>query len=102
MAALKTAKARSKDITNDSKSYAKNLNLAVLHRILQALVEQSPIKVTNLAMFSRMNHIVCKKYLQTMCKLGWIEILSHHDHTLIKLSEMGIKIQTALNFLGQT
>ena len=56
--------------------YAKNLNLEVILRILQVLREHSPVKITNLAMYSRMNHIKCKKYLQSMCHLGWIEFLA--------------------------
>ena len=82
--------------------YAKNLNIEVILRILQVLREHSPVKITNLAMYSRMNHIKCKKYLQSMCHLGWIEFLAHHDNNLIKITELGIKTQTMIDSLGQT
>ena len=102
MAVLKTAKTRNKDETKNTESYAKSINLGVIHRILHALGEQSPIKVTNLAMHSRMNHIVCKKYLRSMCILGWIEFLALSGDNLIKLTDTGIKIQTVLDSLGFT
>src|SRR5712664_10236 len=102
MAVLKTAKTRNKDVTKNTESYAKSLNLVVIHRILDALREKSPIKVTNLAMYSRMNHIVCRKYLRSMCFLGWVEFLSYSGNTLIKMTDTGIKIQTVLDSLGFT
>ena len=102
MTVIKTAKARNKDITKSTESYAESLNLRVIHRILHALGEQSPIKVTNLAMHSRMNHIMCKKYLRSMCILGWIEFLALSGDNLIKLTDTGIKIQTVLDSLGFT
>ena len=103
MAHLKSAKAWNKKYNKGSTElYAKNLNLEVMRRILTVLVEQNPIKITNLAMFSRMNHVICKKYLQSMCKLGWIAFLSPDDYSLIKLTEMGIKIQVILDSLNYT
>src|SRR5437773_12309504 len=102
MAVLNTAKTKNKDVTKSTESYAESLNLRLIHRILHALGEKSPIKVTNLAMHSRMNHIVCKKYLRSMCILGWIEFLALSGDNLIKLTDTGIKIQTGLDSLGLT
>ena len=100
MVAPKIFKIGNKSKTKDlGDSYAKNLNLGVTRRILQVLKEQSPIKITNLAMYSRMNHIVCKRYLESMNVLGWIELLSHSKNILIKLTDSGIKIQTMLDSL---
>jgi predicted transcriptional regulator len=101
MVVLEIAQAGNREVTKSPESYAKNLNLEVMHRILQVLIEQGPIKITNLAMHSSLNHITCKKYLQSMGKFGWIKFMSD-NYTLIMLTEVGVKIQKALNSLAQT
>ena len=99
MAGLGIAKVLNKS-KRGTDSYAKNLNLGVIHRILDVLGEQGPIKITNLAMYSRMNHIVCKKYLRTLRILGWIEFPSHASNLLIKITDQGKKIQAILDSLN--
>ncbi|MGI0074028.1 MAG: hypothetical protein ACREA3_09475 [Nitrosotalea sp.] len=54
----------------------KSINVDVMNRILKVLYEQSPVKITNLAMSSGLNYNTCKRYLHLMGIFGWIETSS--------------------------
>ncbi|HYL67006.1 MAG TPA: winged helix-turn-helix domain-containing protein [Nitrosopumilaceae archaeon] len=75
----------------------KNINVDVMNRILKVLYEQSPIKLTNLAMASGLNYNTCKRYLHLMKIFGWIETSSEDDVTMARITEAGGKIHSTLN-----
>ncbi len=75
----------------------KIINLDVMNRILKALYEQSPRKITNLAMSSGLNYITCKKYLHLMKIFGWIETSSEDKVIMTRITEAGRKIHNTLN-----
>ncbi len=75
----------------------KNINIDVMNRILKVLYEQSPIKLTNLAMSSGLNYNTCKRYLHLMKIFGWIETSSEHKVTMARITEVGRRIHNTLN-----
>ncbi|MBI3639148.1 MAG: hypothetical protein HY223_02425 [Thaumarchaeota archaeon] len=81
----------------DMASSTKNINVDVMNRILKVLYEQSPIKLTNLAMSSGLNYNTCRRYLNLMKIFGWIETSSEDKITLARITETGRKIHSTLN-----
>ena len=75
----------------------KNINVDVMNRILKVLYEQSPIKITNLAMSSGLNYNTCKRYLHLMRIFGWIETSSEDKIILARITETGRRIHSTLN-----
>jgi predicted transcriptional regulator len=75
----------------------KNVNVDVMNRILKVLYEQSPIKITNLAMSSGLNYNTCKRYLHLMKIFGWIETSSEDSVIMARITETGRKIHSKLN-----
>ncbi|MFB5631462.1 MAG: winged helix-turn-helix domain-containing protein [Nitrosopumilaceae archaeon] len=51
---------------------AGSFNITVMIRILKSLSNNGPLKITTLAMHSRLNYSRCKKYLNLMNALNWI------------------------------
>ena len=78
--------------TNKTQNYAQNFNIDVMYRILEVLNSDGPKKITNLAMHSRLNHATCKKYLNLMSVLSWVEITQEKKGILILVTDTGKKI----------
>ncbi len=78
-------------------SSTKSINVDVMNRILKVLYEQSPIKMTNLAMFSGLNYNTCKRYLNLMQIFSWIETSSEDKIVMVRITETGRKIHHKLN-----
>ncbi len=66
-----------------------NFNVAVLLRILSVLSQKGPLKITNLAMDSHLNHNSCKKYVNLMVMLDWINMIFQEKTTFINISMIG-------------
>ncbi|HEV2192552.1 MAG TPA: winged helix-turn-helix domain-containing protein [Nitrosopumilaceae archaeon] len=75
----------------------KNINVYVLNRILKVLYEESPVKITNLAMSSGINYNTCKRYLHLMRIFGWIETSSENKVIMVRITEAGRRIHNTLN-----
>lgn len=73
-----------------------SMNIEVMNRIMKALCDDT-MKITNLAMFCKLNHNTCKKYLQLMNKFGWIVISNNDKNILVKLTDSGRKIYAEIN-----
>ena len=78
------------DLINLSKNISStNFNVEVLLRILSVLSQKGPLKITNLAMDSHLNHISCKKYVNLMVILDWINMTYGEKTAFINISMIG-------------
>ncbi len=68
---------------------AKNFNVEVICRILSVLYQNGPSKITNLAMSTHLNHVSCKKYVNLLITIDWIEIEYVKAHTIINVTNIG-------------
>jgi len=71
-----------------SVQYAKIFSVDVMRRML-AVLDEGPSKVTNLAMFSGLNHNTCKRYVYLMSIFGWLEVVYDGNTTMIHMTENG-------------
>lgn len=88
-----------KSILKSAKSrvqYAKIFSVDVMQRMLDVLDDRGPSKITNLAMFSGLNHNTCKRYVYLMSIFGWFEIAYDGKSTTIQLTENGRTISKLL------
>jgi len=76
--------------------YARIFNIDVMKRMLAVLDDKGASKITNLAMFSGVNHNTCKRYVYLMNIFGWIEIAYDGKSTTMNLTENGRTIHKLL------
>lgn|SRR5574341_1266979 len=69
--------------------YAKIFSVDVIRRMLEVLENNGPSRITNLAMFSGVNHYTCKRYVYLMSIFGWLEVVYDVNGTKIHLTENG-------------
>ena len=83
----------------------KNLNMEIIYRVLESLYQDSPSKITNLAMKTRLNHCACKKYVNWLESLNWIKIMHAKKNTIVNITPNGTEalkhLQNILNFLDE-
>ena len=68
---------------------AKSFHVEVICRILSVLTQDGPSKITNLAMSCHLNHNSCKKYVNLLIALEWIEVVYEKNSTIINITSNG-------------
>lgn len=76
-----------------------SFNIKIIVRILFALRKNGPMKITNLAMSSHLNHVACKKYVGLLVILEWIELRSDKKSTMISITSRGLSTLEKFHFI---
>jgi len=76
--------------------YAKIFNVDVMKRMLEVLHDRGASKITNLGMFSGVNHNTCRRYVHLMGLFGWIRIAYDGKSTIIHLTDTGRNVYRSL------
>lgn len=63
-------------LVHSASEYATTLKVAVMKRILLTLHENGSMRITNLAVRTRMNYSKCTKYVNLMALFQWVEVVS--------------------------
>jgi len=76
--------------------YAKIFDVDVMKRMLEVLDDKGASKITNLGMFSGVNHNTCKRYVYLMGRFGWIRTAYDGRSTMIHLTDTGRSVLRSL------
>lgn len=78
-----------KPLVHVASEYASALKVAVMKRLLLALQETGGMRMTNLAVRTRMNYNKCVKYVKLMALLQWVEVISDKGKYYVVLDQRG-------------
>ena len=79
-------------VIKKDKKITKNFNIEIICRILSILYQDGSFKTTNLAMRSHLNYCACKKYLNLLECLDWIEFACDEKNMIINITPNGREI----------
>lgn len=79
--------------------YTNTVNLKLVKKILNALMENGRIKRTQLSAKTGMNYERCMKYVNTLKMIKLVEIVSNHDYGYVVITQAGKEISSLLEYV---
>ena len=79
-------------ISYQASAKEKNFSMNIIYRILSELSKKGASKITPLAMSTHLNHNTCKKYVDLLLVVDWIELSFEKKHLIIKINNNGREI----------
>lgn len=79
--------------------YTNTVNLKLVKKILDVLMEHGRVKRTQLSAKTGMNYDRCMKYVNTLKMIKLVEIVSNNDYGYIVITQAGKEITNLLDII---
>ena len=80
--------------------YTYTINLKLVKKILDVLMEHGRVKRTQLSAKTGMNYERCMKYVNTLKMIKLVEIVSNNDYGYVVITQAGKEITNLLDIIS--
>lgn len=75
-----------------------SFSFSIVKRVLSVLEQKGPTKKTSLAVYCRLNYNGCRKYIEMLKTLGWVDV-KQNKWSYVTITELGSEVNERLHQL---